>query len=168
MKDVTKLFNNFREASRHLGNTQYVPSENDLWNKRDAFFEVCVLLFQHQVCTPLDIEYDHAEWFCEPVSLFKLIPPGSKLPIMINRVPEVDHGYWDHEIVAVEPDEFDLTFIGYFDWDDEGVIDHKYIMCRITGAKSQASVVGHTALVESQYVAIHFDEAANKSKHTEL
>ncbi len=162
MEDVTKLFNNFREASRHLGNTHYVPTDEDKWEKRDAFFEICVQLFQHQVCTPLEIEYDRFEWFCDPAPIFKLKSPGSRLPIMINRAPNVDHGYWDHEISVVDPCEFDLTFIRYFDWDEAGIIDHRYIMCRIAGAENHESVVGHVALIESQYVAIHFDNTANK------
>ncbi len=162
MENVSNLFNNFREASRHLGNTQYVPSKNELWDKRDAFFDICVLLFKHQVCTPLGIEYEHLEWFCEPAPQFKLKPTGSRLSIMINRSPKVDHGFWDHEISSVDVNEFELTFIRYFDWDEEGVIDHKYIMCRIDNAQKYSSVIGHIALIESQHVTVLFDSTANK------
>ena len=162
MNKVTEYFEKFREASRHLRNVYYAPVESDAWDKLDDFEELNLLLFKHLVCAPLNIKYDEFDWFCVPVSVFKLKAGGTRLPIMINRIPESDHGYWDHAIDMVDPDDLELSFIGYFDWDQEGTIDHRYIMCRISGANQSKSVIGHTALVESHYVDVYYKPTANK------
>ncbi len=162
MEKVTEYFEKYREASRHLRNTYYIPSDSDDWDKSDDFDDVNVMLFQHLVCAPLNINYDQVEWFCSTAPIFQLKPQGVRLPIMINRDPNVSHGNWDHQVNCVEPDDLELTFISYFDWDPQGVVDHRYIMCRIADAKNSKNVIGHTALVESTYVEIYYDNTANK------
>ncbi|TVZ39033.1 hypothetical protein P886_4766 [Alteromonadaceae bacterium 2753L.S.0a.02] len=155
MKKVTEYFEKYREASRHLRNIYYVPKDDDVWDILDDFEEVSVLLFKHLVCAPLNIGYEKYDWFNESISCFKLQAQGSRLPIMINRIPNVNHGHWDHEIHTVDPDDLTLDFICYFDWNPQGVIDNRYIMCKISDAKVSKNVIGHIGLVESHYVEIH-------------
>ena len=158
MSQVTEFFEKYREASRHLRNIYYVPRDNDVWDVLDDFDELSVLLFKHLVCAPLNIGYESHDWFNDPVPYFKLRAQGTRLPIMINRKPEVNHGYWDHDIDSVNPDDLTLNFICYFDWNPQGIIDNRYIMCKIHDAKESKQVIGHVALVESHYVEIHYED----------
>lgn len=161
MTKVTQYFEKFMEASRHMRNTYYVPDSEDDWDIVDDFDELSILLFKHLVCIPLGVNLNQFDWLGEPMAIFKLKARGQRLPIMINRKPNIDHGNWEHEISSVEPNDLELTFIDYFDWDPKGMIDYRYIMCRITGAEVSKNVIGHTALVESHYVDIYYDESAN-------
>lgn len=162
MKIVTEHIESFREASPHIRNVYYVPSERDVWDKLDDFNELSVMRFRHLICAPLAIGYEQYEWFSVPAPIFKLRGQGTRLPIMINRNAGVAHGYWNHPINAVSPSDLELTFFSYFDWNPQGIVDHRYIMCFISGAEESKSVIGHFALVESHYVEVYHDVTANQ------
>jgi len=155
---ATDFFENYREASRHLRNIYYVPKGESAWDVLGDFEKTSELLFKHLVCAPLNIAYDKYDWLNEPVPFFESKAVGSRLPIKINRNPNVDHGAWDHDITFVEANDFTLNFICYFDWCPEGVVDNRYIMCKISNASKSKSVIGHYALVESHHVEIHCGE----------
>ena len=124
MKNVTEYFENYREASRHLRNVYYVPEIQG-----DFDDELNTILFEHLVCARLGINHDQYNWFSVPAPIFVLRATGPQLPILINREPSVNHGYWDNEIDAVESDDLELVLISYFDWNPQGVMDNRYVMC---------------------------------------
>lgn len=160
MKQVTEYFEKYREASRHLRNVYYFPQGDAAWDVLEDFDELNLLLFKHLVCAPLNIEYKKYNWFKEPATCFTLKPLGTRLPIMINRMPNTNHGYWDHEIKSVKPSDLNLKFMSYFDWNPQGVMDSRYIMCHVSSASESTQIVGHVALVESHYVEVYYEESS--------
>jgi len=158
MTNVTKYFEKFREASRHLRNIYYVPESNQDWDTLEDYDVMNEMLFTHLVCAPLNIKFELHSWLNEPASIFKLQSSGTRLPIMINRTADKQSGYWDHKIDMVKPDDLELVFTSYFDWDQQGTIDHRYILCKIIGARESKCVVNHMALVESHYLDIIYEQ----------
>ena len=159
MQVVTKCFDKYREASRHLRNIYYVPENSSDWDTLQDHDDMSRLLFTHLVYAHLGISFDKFDWLNEPAPIFKLHSQGIRLPLMINRKKGENSGYWDHEIKMVEPNDLEIAFISYFDWNQHGTADYRYILGRITDAQHSTSVVGHLTLVESHYVDIIYEDS---------
>ena len=78
---------------------------------------------------------------------FLRIVATPRTQILVNR-EAVHHGnpYWDGLPNAV-PDEIDLRFIDYFDWDEVGYRDLAYYEARIVGCAAHPDIVGRNALL---------------------
>ena len=74
----------------------------------------------------------------------KTTPVG--VPIMINRDPGSESGYWDHPLRQVSPEDVSLRFVRWFDFDELGFRDLRYFLVRIASA-SRDDIVGRAALI---------------------
>jgi hypothetical protein len=159
MTDVTLTMNVYRECTRNLWNTYFLPlaGEQD-FDLRDRFGEIEKLLFSVLVLEQLGIDPTSQTDHHEPVKALKLVPcADSGVPIMINRPSEDGNKYWDDPVDRVSPTEVDLRFIECFDWDVCGHLEMRYYMARIASFPDQPHLVGRDALIDTSYVKVILD-----------
>ena len=168
MNDVTSRLTHHRECVRHLWNTEFtglVATSPDEWDLCEAFDDICAALFDALVVEPLGLA---------PVSrALRVLRPGSTplpwlrvvpslpaaTPILINRDPTSDHGYWDHPPERVLPTDVELRFVRWFDFDVLGFRDFRYYLVRIV-ASPHPDLVGRAALIECEHTKVWLDETA--------
>ena len=150
--NVTSSFNRYKESIRNLWNTYFYNNGTAGWDDHEFFEDIDKLLFEKLIITDIleikEVKYDLA------LKLFRLKGTDNGLPIMINRTG--DGGAWDHPITALIHDEYEIQYESYFDWDQLGIKDCRYIMSKILYSKMHPEIIGHKALIESQYVDILF------------
>jgi hypothetical protein len=164
MMDITDRFNAFRECARHLWNCHLAAVvSSDRWAVRDDFDDVCVILFRTMVVGSL--AEGHELLSCplpgrvpERAHLDRLhvVPAGSPtIPVMINRDRSLASGYWDHPTCRL-PEKTELRLVSWFDFDELGFRDFKYLLVRVV-TSTQPEIVGRAALVECEHVRVLFD-----------
>ncbi|HEY1265985.1 MAG TPA: hypothetical protein VGH16_01930 [Candidatus Binatia bacterium] len=164
MKDVTLIFNNYRECVRNLWNVYFWNLQPD-WDPRDKYEDICTTLFDVLVLDQVvnNTKYSKSPAYLssrEPLKIFRIVPLLSdQTPIHINR-DKKRSPYWDHPTNVVKPDDVDLRFIDYFDFDLLGRREYKYFLVRIVASKTNEDLVGRDALIECAHISIHFDETA--------
>jgi len=166
LEDVTRRLNSFRECVRHLWNVDFLPlveAAKDPWALRDRFDDVCSLLFASLVVDPLGLDFAPStnralapDRTAGVPSLpwLRVVPSGpTGVPIMINRDPVSDVGYWDHPLRRVCETDVDLRMVRWFDFDVLGFRDVRYYLVRIQGA-AEPDVIGRAALIECEYTRV--------------
>jgi hypothetical protein len=148
--DVTALLDAYRECARHLWNTYFhadAKATQD-WDIRDQFLDVAVLLLRSLVLSkvgrddiPLLPDYrgDQA-----PISAFHVVV-GVRSEVMVARAGV--GGYWDDPLRALEPNDCELRFIQFFDWDHLGVRDFAFYRVRIVASDRYPHLIGRDALL---------------------
>jgi hypothetical protein len=163
-EDVTPLFNNYRECVRHLWNVHYrsLPEACRDWDLHDEFEDVCVQIFGSIVLRPLTI-FDQklaARYSPNPNPLpgFRIVPVVAQgTPILINRdLPR--GGYWDHPVKTVKPNDIELDFLRYFDFDVQNYREYRYVEVSIHASVNHPEIIGRTALIEVGYTRVMFDK----------
>ena len=91
---------------------------------------------------------------------FVRVVPHVEAPAMISRVPG-NHGYWDHPVQKLGPEDADLRFIDFFDFGHAGHLDLKYFRVSIEGSVRHPNLAGHRALIEVQYADVFLDESVS-------
>ena len=155
-KDVTSLFETYRECARHLRNTYYSTRDSKDWDTVEDFDEVARVLFAHLVLQRLADDDDRA--FDRAVEEHRLliVPQAGAMPLMISRQKN-GGGYWDHPIKALECDDAKIAFRTYFDWDQHDLIDFRYYHGMIIESAKYPDIVEHEALIETIYGRIIFE-----------
>ncbi len=154
MKDVTSYFNGYKDASRFLRNVFYKPTGTNDWDMVDEYLEMDRLLFRHQCVQRLALNPASLAWLTEPAPMFALRLATDSVPVAINRGGQ--SGYWDHSIDRLGKGDARVCFISYFDWDQMGHIDFRYVRGRILESIYPA-IKDHDVLIESQYVTVDLD-----------
>jgi hypothetical protein len=161
--DITSLVANFREAARHLWNCHYVPTLDVQYpfDARDSFDRVARELFRSLVLEELDL----TNLALAPASVPEPIPiprlfvtsrASGGVPIFINR-DRPRSGYWDHPKKHIRPNEATLLLARFFDFDEVGVRDFRYLEVFIAAA-SDPDIVGRWALLDFEYARISVGE----------
>ena len=169
MTDITDRFNAFRECARHLWNSHLATvASSDRWAVRDAFDDICAILFRTMVVGSLADGHEHELFSCPlpgrvaerpHLDWLHVVPAGSPtIPVMINRDPCLASGYWDHPTSRL-PDRTELRFVSCFDFDELGFRDFKYLLVRIV-TSTLPEIVGRVALVEWEHVRVFLDPEA--------
>jgi hypothetical protein len=160
--DITNNITRFREAARHLWNTYFLErAERDKdWDLRDQFSNVYVDLFNSLV------KYDLPEsvssiphlWNGENkvLSEYQVKGKNKTLAAMINRTLPAT-GYWDHPIQQIKSDETDVRLISFFDWDELGFRDMRYLRVRIVASPNK-ELIGRDALIEADSCNINYEK----------
>ncbi len=172
MLDLTARMNSFRECVRHLWNTRFFPiveDSTDRWALRDGFDDACAILFDSLVVDTLALDRSASVpralapdrmAAAPPLPWLQVVPAGpAGVPIMINRDPVSDSGYWDHPTGRVDDTEVDLRMVRWFDFDVLGFRDFRYYLVRIHSASDRA-LVGRAALIECEYTRVLCDAGA--------
>ena len=75
---------------------------------------------------------------------------ASGVPISIEQPrPGTKNRYWDHPISTISPNDGVLEFLDYFDFDELGCRDFKYVRARIQEFPGHPELVGREALLEA-------------------
>jgi len=160
MKNITVLFEEYREAARHLRNTYFKPQNNSDWDTLEDYQEIEVILFKKMVLKKLEIDENIPWIFHQPLQYINAKSRSNILPIMINR--DKQSGYWDHPLNEVKKNDLTLNFIGYFDWDTHSHIDFRYYKVRIAQSQKYPEIIGYDALIETIYADIYYQKWPTK------
>jgi hypothetical protein len=136
------------------------------WALRDGFDDACAVLFDWLVVDTLALNPSSSgaralaadrTSGAPSLSWLRVVPSApAGIPIMINRDPTSDYGYWDHPTARVVDTDVDLRMVRWFDFDVLGFRDFRYYLVRVHSA-SDRGLVGRAALIECQYTRVLFD-----------
>jgi len=174
MDDVTPLMMRYREAARHVWNTYLReeaclagPNLHDWEAIKQVLFTALVLRgCGHDECAAalLGPERYGFSWIKPIVHLH--VVPVTNIPIMVNREAVTQGcGYWDHPVNRVNPDDVDLRFIDFFDWEQSGFIDFQYYLVNVESSSRHPEIVGHRALVEVCYAEVFAEPPDMPDRH---
>ncbi len=158
MKDVSGIFDHYRMSARAIWNTAFWPDHDFRnWDSIDQFHQIEKLLFQELVLAKVDRNWPLQDLFGKAISFFQIVPSlVHGTPIMIqNPRPGAPTGYWDDPVKLVKPEEAEMLFIAYFDWNEMDYIDLRYYRVKITSFDTHPEVVGREALIDRQHATIH-------------
>jgi hypothetical protein len=158
VKDISSIFDHYRVSARAIWNAAFWPDPDfHNWDSIDQFHEIERLLFQELVLAKLDREWPLQDIFRNAIPFFRIVPTiRDGTPIMIqNPRPGAPTGYWDDPVNIVKPEEAELIFIAYFDWNKMDYIDLRYYHVKITSFDGHPELVGREALIERRCAAVH-------------
>jgi hypothetical protein len=166
MEDVTPLMLRYREAARHVWNCflrekpQDSRSSHDWEALKQVLFTALVLRnCGHDDCAAalLGPERYGFSWI-KPIVHLRVVPVA-EVPVMISR-DRAKGGYWDHPVDRLGPEDADLRFIDFFDFDESGYIDFRYYLVSIESSTRHAALAGHQALLEVSNARVFADHVA--------
>lgn len=171
--DITPAINAYRECIRHLWNTYFLDQlshSEAQWDISDEFDDICTLLFASLVMNPIGYTKQKKSpgyaKFPEPILCLQVVPTcalDSSL-FLVNRENMKASGYWDHPITSIQPQDIDLRFIDFFDFDKLGYKECEYYLVRIADSFQCKNIIGRQALVKAHFVRILFiDEPTLKT-----
>lgn len=160
MEDITTHVLRYRETARHLWNTsprdepQGDASGHDWDAIKQVLFTALVLRnCGHDDCAAVLRAPDRAVFsWIEPILHLRVVPV-TEVPVMISRTPG-HGGYWDHPVDRLGPEDADLRFIDFFDFDSSGYVDFRHYRVRIESSTRHAALAGHEALIDVQYARV--------------
>jgi hypothetical protein len=160
-KDVSAVFDHYRNSARGIWNTAFWP-DGDFrnWDSIEQFHEIERLLFHELVLAKLDREWPLQNVFETVIPFFQVVPSiPHGTPILIQK-PRAGKptGYWDDPINLVKPEQAQLLFVAYFDWDQMDYIDLQYYRVKIAAFDGHSELVGRDALIERKHAAIQLTD----------
>jgi hypothetical protein len=169
MENVTSFVLRYREAARHTWNCFLrdeptdAPGHHDWEALKQVLFTALVLRnCGYDECAAALLAPDRYGFsWIEPIVHLHVVPSGD-VPIMISRDPGPHRRYWDHAVNRVGPNDVDLRFIDFFDWDETGHIDFRFYLVKIEGSIKYPTLIGHRALLEVSDAQV-FVESAQSS-----
>ena len=161
MKDVTKIFLNYRECVRHIWNAFYMPvieKHGGSFELEETFCKLETELFVAIIAIPLkDDTSELSEHMTDPkkgLSLYHVVPSSeSGVPVMISR-DKNNTQYWDYPTDRLCPGDAEMRFIRYFDFSSDDYLDFKYVMAEIIASIKHPDLIGRLALIELEYTII--------------
>lgn len=169
MKDVTSIFETYRECARHLRNTYFSTRENNDWNIIEDFREVARVLFQRLVlCQLVEERFCDGHFQPELESIIKdnritIMPSSDRMPVMISR--DLSGPYYDYPIAYLEPGDAQIAFREYFDWNQFGLIDFGYYLGVIVSSSKYPEIVGHQVLIQTIYGKVMYSGDSTEQGH---
>jgi hypothetical protein len=171
--DVTECLSPYREAVRHLWNTLFAASGLTDFDTVEEFAEIDDRLFNAVVVPRVIALGGRASDGGEPESQravssesaralrcgcvlsglrdsLRVVPSISwGTPVMIENPREGDgNHYWDHPISEVRPEQVELKYLAYFNWDQLGIRDYRYYMVEVARLADHPELFGRRALIE--------------------
>jgi hypothetical protein len=147
---LNEHMNRFRVASRELFNGYFRSTtaydDPEAWVLHERFGILQKVLFHQLVTEPASLEVVS---YGDPQPQILIEVQSDPTPWMLNR--HVNSGYWNGQPEKVSQ-EARLPFISFFDWDQLGVRDNRYVRVQVANWAAQPDVVGKHALIESHHV----------------
>lgn len=164
MKDVSNIFDHYRISARSIWNTSFWPiKELRDWDCVDEFDEIQRILFDQLVLSRVGREFPRTNLFRAPISFFRVIPTSKSSPVMIqNPRPGQPRGYWDHPMKCIGPEEAEMHFVDYFDWNRFDFVDFQYYRAIIAKFDGHPELAGREALVERMNARVYLTEGDNE------
>lgn len=177
--DVTDCLSAYREAARHLWNTLFAGSDLTDWDTVDEFAEIDHRLFEAVVTPRVAALGGSVSYGDEPESQ-RIVPAvasrslrcGCALPSLggsLRVVPSIAHGtpimienpregdatgYWDHPIGTVRPEDVELKYLEFFDWDRLGTREYRDYMVEILRFAGHPELERRRALLEVAHARV--------------
>jgi hypothetical protein len=156
MRNVTNLFERYRECARHLRNTQFSTIDTQEWDVIEDFEAVNRILFERLVLYRLDDMWSGRLREERMQEFLRLVPiTAHGVPVMISRERDRS-GAWDHPIGRLAPAEAEVSFNSYFDWDQHALIDFRYYRGHILQSTKYPGIAGHEVLIETQHAHVFY------------
>ena len=155
------LINRFRLASRELYNNHFSiepPEDFDAWDWCENFYDVERALFRALVIHPSPLS--KAEYGARNQQI-RVVSQTDTTPILINRLDDRQHGYWDCPINQIDRTAV-LQFVYFFDFDRSKPKDNQYAMVWIESFPGHEIVSGRYALIEHQYVSYEYVDSRSQ------
>jgi hypothetical protein len=156
MIDITQQIQLYRETVRHIWNSCFASEagRSPAGEVFEAFDTICEQLFVALILSPNAISEPVGQLNVQGFPSIRVIPLLAEgTPILINRT-EPTGPYWDDPVNVVKPDEIELGFMGFFDWDSYGIIDMRYVRARVLACHSNRALEGREALVEMGHAKV--------------
>jgi hypothetical protein len=156
--DVTAEVNDYREAVRNLWNTHFLRVINRISEGEaiELFERVSETVFDALVLRPWNIKDCAENLNSLPFpSLFVFAETLRSDHFMIHRFDD-NSSYWDAAPDEVDLKNITLQLIGFFDWDQFGHIDLRYVRVRICECSQMPVLVGKDALIDVSYAKIFY------------
>ena|SRR5437762_3010122 len=156
MRNVTSIFERYRECARHLRNTYFSAMESKDWEVIEDFDAVDRVLFERMVLYRLEDVWSARLSEPRMREFLRLVPSSAHgVPVMISRERE-STGSWDHPITMLAPGDAEIAFTDYFDWDDHALIDFRYYRGEVLQSQKHPDIVGHALFIETQYADVFY------------
>jgi len=156
-RDVTALFQTYRECARHVRNTYFSTIATEDWNTAESFDQINDVLFRQMVLYRLETTYAKRLDTAVEDNKILIVPGSLYMPVMIAR--DKQGGYWDHPVKELEPGFATISFKSYFDWDEHDLIDYRYYKGIILESSRYSNIVGHEVLIETIHGKLEYEEA---------
>lgn len=161
MRNVTRIFLNYRESVRNIWNQYYVPvidKHGGSFELEETFCRIEIEMFDALIAIPLDDDISKLEsHMSDPktgLSLYHVVPSSDNgVPVMISR-EKYKTQYWDYPRDRLCPDEADMRFVRFYDFSSDDYSDFKYVMAEIIRSSLYPDLVGRLALIDMHYAKI--------------
>ena len=151
MKNITKDIQRYREVVRHLWNSCLVNCvEQSPGATYESFGRICEELFDVLILEAHGSEESAERLNVAGFKTIRVVPAiKESVPLIVNR-SNPSGTYWD-DSVKLKPDDCELLFIGFFDWDRHNTIEMRYLRVLVASCAAEPRVVGRHALIEMLY-----------------
>ncbi|SRR5260221_2714509 len=156
-RDVTALFQAYRECARHIRNTYFSTIATEDWDTAESFDQINEVLFRQMVLYRLEADYVQRLDTAITDNKILIAPSSLYMPIMIAR--DKKGGYWDHPVKELEPGFATIAFKSYFDWDEHDLIDYRYHKGILLESSRYPDIMSHEVLVETIHGKLEYEEA---------
>lgn len=164
MADITPLILRYREAARTVWNgflreEPYDSRGSHDWEALKQVLFTALVLRQcgHDDCAAalLGPERYGFSWV-KPIAHLRVVPT-TEVPVMISRTPS-GGTYWDHPVDRLGPEDADMRFVDFFDFDQSGYVDFRYYLVSIESCARHPALQGHQALIDVTYAKIFAEQ----------
>ena len=137
----------FRLASRHLYNTYfYSPSSDDVLDAEERYSNVLESLFYNMVSYPEGLkEIPYYETQTKIVVFLK-----NEAQRIYHIDVETSSGNWERVRIQKSTNALKMNFECFFDWDELGIKDNRYIKGVIVSFPEYKEYIGKQGLIEAE------------------
>lgn len=161
-KNVTKIFEEYREAARHLCNTAFHNNGFADWDAIQDFTYVDEELFEAMVLRRIPKECSNLAGSWKSNTIFKnneesqnayqnnaflIEASGGGFKTMIEGGK--DNGTFGHAINFLMKNDAKITFQKYFDWNQQALVDYRYYYGVIVSCEKHPEIIDRHVLIET-------------------
>jgi hypothetical protein len=160
MDDVTTTVDRAATCLRDLWNTYfYAGDELSAYPAvvEDLFAEIETRIFGALVLVAVDREAFIDEFRREPLAFLIVVPAFEGVPLLIRRPSADRNWYWDAYDGRVGPNEVELHFLEWFDWNDYAPRAFQYYRTKVHAFDEHPEFVGREALIECRSARVFLD-----------
>ena len=160
MNDITTTVDRVATCLRDLWNT-YFYAEDGVYPAvvEDLFEEIETRIFGALVLVGVDRDAFIEEFRREPLAFLIVVPAFEGVPLLINRPSADRNWYWDAYDGRVGPNDVELHFREWLDWDSYGKRAFQYYRARVHTFNKHPEFVGREALIECRNARVLFDSS---------